>query len=194
MKYYIEIILLPNDEIPIYFLWEKVYQQLHLCLVESQDSDGKVSVAVSFPEYDDEKYHLGSKLRIMAPSNDKLESLKLQQWMSRLSDYIHITNIREIIPEKIQGYVCFKRIQLKSNNARLARRKAKREGISYEQALSHFEGRKEECSRAPFIQIKSHSSGKRYRLIITREETENSEAIKSFSTYGLSTGSPVPLF
>ena len=140
MKCYLDITLLHDADISLYFLWEKVYQQLHLCLVESKNSDGKVSVAVSFPEYDDEKYHLGSKLRIMAPSNEELEGLKLQQWMSQLSDYIHITKIREIVPERIQGYVCFKRIQLKSNNTRLARRKAKREGISYEQALSHFEG------------------------------------------------------
>ena len=55
-------------------------------------------------------------------------------------------------------------------------------------------GCKEEYSRAPFIQIKSHSSGKRYRLIIARDEAENAQAIKGFSTYGLSTESTVPLF
>jgi len=38
MKWYIDLTLLPESEIPIYFLWEKVYQQLHLALVEQQEN------------------------------------------------------------------------------------------------------------------------------------------------------------
>ena len=51
MKNYIEITLLPSAEITLSFLWEKLYQQLHLALVEIQDSDKSVSVGVSFPKY-----------------------------------------------------------------------------------------------------------------------------------------------
>ena len=94
-----------------------------------------MKVGVAFPEYDNEKYQLGSQLRLVAPSQELLGRLNIQTWMTRLSDYVHITGIRDV-PGTIRGYAFFKRIQTKNNNARLARRKAKREGIPYEQALS----------------------------------------------------------
>ncbi|MCL7421367.1 MAG: type I-F CRISPR-associated endoribonuclease Cas6/Csy4 [Methylobacter sp.] len=192
MKYYIDITLLPGPEIPLYFLWEKVYQQLHLAFVENQE-EGKIRVGVAFPKYDKEKLHLGNKLRLLATDSEILRKLNLDMALARLVDYVHITQIREV-PEKIDGYAFFKRIQLKSSNERLIRRRAKRQGISYEQAASYFEGRKENYSIAPFIHIKSHSTGKRYRLIIEREDTVIASSEAVFSTYGLSNRSTVPLF
>ena len=193
MKCYLEITLLPSVDIPLYFIWEKVYQQLHLALVEIQDADGKVEVGVAFPEYDDRKHQLGSKLRLLASSHASLERLDIQQWMSRLSDYIHITSIREV-PDSTHGYAFFKRIQPKSSNARLARRKAKREGVSYEQALSILGKRDEQLSNAPYVHIKSHSSDKKYRLMIGCMNTEQANHEAGFSTYGLSSQSSVPIF
>ncbi|MBE0472372.1 MAG: type I-F CRISPR-associated endoribonuclease Cas6/Csy4, partial [Methyloprofundus sp.] len=37
MKHYIELTLLPNTDINAFTLWSKVYQQIHLGLVEMQD-------------------------------------------------------------------------------------------------------------------------------------------------------------
>lgn len=193
MKCYLDLTLLPNPEIPLYFLWEKTYQQLHLALVEIQDETGKVAVGVSFPEYDEQTHQLGNKLRLLARAEATLERLNIQQWMSRLSDYIHITGIREI-PGTVHGHACFKRLQPKSSNPRLARRKAKREGIRYEQALSSLSKRSEQTSNVPYIHIKSQSSGKQYRLMIDRVETDQSGHDMDFSTYGLSTKCSVPLF
>lgn len=193
MKYYIEITMLPSGEIPIYFLWEKVYQQVHLALVERQDTEGKVKIGSSFPEYDTEQHQLGSKLRLLARSEKELEELNIKSWLSRLTDYTHVTGIRSI-PTKGVAYVIHKRIQPKNSNVRLAKRKAKREGISYEQALTALNKFKEEKSKAPYIRIKSLSSDKRYRLMIDCIETEHPTSINSFSTYGLSAESAVPLF
>ncbi len=193
MKCYIEITMLPSSEISIYFLWEKVYQQLHLALVEIQDVNGEVMVGVSFPEYDEDKYQLGCKLRLLAPSKKDLENLNIHKWLSRLSDYIHITSIRDV-PGKPAEYAFFKRIQTKSSNTRLARRKAKREGISFEQALSLLCKRKEQISKAPYLHIKSLSTGKRYRLMIDCVKTKKTIAIGNFSTYGLSSKHSIPIF
>ncbi|MBL4903685.1 MAG: type I-F CRISPR-associated endoribonuclease Cas6/Csy4 [Desulfocapsa sp.] len=194
MKCYIEITLLPGIEIPIYFLWEKVYQQLHLALVEIQDDNGVVRVGVSFPEYDEKKYQLGCKLRLFAPSKKDLEALNIHKWLSRLTDYIHVTSIREV-PGKPAGYAFFKRIQTKSSNTRLARRKAKREGISYEDAFSSLSKRREQISKVPYLHFKSLSTDKRYRLMIACVETEQRNSHGDvFSTYGLSAKSPVPMF
>lgn len=192
MKYYLDITLRPSVDIPIYFLWEKVYQQLHLALVECQDNN-RVDVGVSFPEFDAGQHQLGSKLRLFSEIRETLETLDIHTFLSRLSEDVHITGIRDV-PERLDGYAHFKRIQTKNNNARLARRKARREGISENQALAFFENRKECYSVAPFIQMKSHGSGKRYRLIIDRVETDSLQVWEGFSTYGLSSSSSVPLF
>lgn len=122
MRWYIDITLLPGPEIPLYFLWQKVYQQLHLAFVENQEN-GKVRVGVAFPEYDIEKLHLGNKLRLLATDKSDLEKLNLELALARLTDYVHITGM-PAVPEKIEGFAFFKRIQLKSNNERLARRRA----------------------------------------------------------------------
>lgn len=51
MKFYQELTLLPQDEINIYFLWSKTFQQIHLGLVEMQDDQKRVPIGLSFPEY-----------------------------------------------------------------------------------------------------------------------------------------------
>lgn len=194
MKCYIEITLLPSADIPPCFLWEKSYQQLHLALVEAQDSNGRVNIGVSFPDYDASQHQLGCRFRLFAQSGEELEKLNINRWFARLSDYLHISSIRDV-PDKIEGYAVFKRLQPKSNNDRLARRRAKRKGISYEQAKAHFDGRTEQCSEEPFIHIKSQSSDKRYHLIIARIDADSSaQADEGFSTYGLSAKSTVPVF
>ena len=193
MKFYIEITLLPSIEIPLYFLWEKVYQQIHLALVESQDSNGKVSIGVSFPEYNIERHQLGSKLRLLSFAKDELENLDINKWLFRLKDYVYISGIRNI-PDVIDGYALYKRIQTKSSNLRLARRKAKREGIGYEEALSFFNKRTEITSKVPYIQMKSQSSDKRYRLMLGYEKFDKTKDSEGFSTYGLSSSCSVPVF
>jgi len=196
MNYYLDISLLPNADITLYFLWEKVYQQVHLALVESKKRDKKVQVniGVAFPEYDTKRFYLGGKLRLLAATTDDLEQLAIGQWLSRLDDYVHITSIRDVPMKNIAGYAHFKRLQPKSNNARLAKRHAKRNAISEAEAMVYFEGRKEVYSRAPFIRIHSHSSDKRYRLLIARSDAESLEISAGFSSYGLSAQSTVPIF
>ncbi len=198
MRNYIEITLLPDVDITLNFLWEKVYQQLHLALVEIQDSDKTVPVGVAFPEYrcntEENIYQLGSKVRLFSPTSETLEAVNINQWLSRLTDYVHVSSIRDV-SEKNQSYAIFRRSQPKNNSHKMARRKAKREGISVDQALAYFKGRKEQYSLAPFVRIKSLSSNNQYRLIILQEEANKNHGKGVFSTYGLSkNGSTVPSF
>lgn len=92
MKKYVEITLLPDAEIDLHFLWEKLYQQLHLAFVEIADDQGMINVGVSFPRYEctEEKRSLGYKLRLFAESEDALRALQLDKWLARLSDYVHV--------------------------------------------------------------------------------------------------------
>jgi len=148
MKFYLEITLLPNPEVGIHFLWSKVYQQIHLGLVEMQDDQGRVPIGVAFPGYvqggcprlpaDDsrtsqrtEKFGvLGGKLRLFAQDEAVLVQFNTSHWLARLSDYVHCTRIRPV-PEKLNGYATYQREQPKTNPERLARRYTKRWGKRY---------------------------------------------------------------
>lgn len=77
---------------------------------------------------------------------------------------------------------------------RLARRKAKRTGISLDVALENFGSYKEKFTKLPYIRFKSLSSERRYRLMIARLETEKDHSANNFTTYGLGHNSFVPLF
>jgi CRISPR-associated endonuclease Csy4 len=207
MKHYIDITLLPDPEIPLYFLWEKVYQQLHLALVEHAfekevvDNSGnkkliKVSkIGISFPGYDVEKHHLCKKLRLFSETKELLESLNAGKWLANLSDYVHLTSIKPVEPEKIKGYGCFYRIQAQHNNAYLARRKtkAKKNALPFEEAMKYFALRKDKSIDAPFVYLKSASSGKRFPLFIAYQEKKEAN-YQGFSCYGLSPQSTVPIF
>ena len=194
MKAYIDITLLPSDDIGHHFLWSKVFQQVHLALVENKQDDGLSLYGVTFPEYNQKKPRLGRKLRVFAPDNNDLEELSLPKWLDRLHDYVHITSIRNV-PEKVDQYVRFTRLQTKSSKERLARRAAKRCGISYEQALQERADFHPQLNNAPFVQMKSISSGRLFRLLISMENFTHPRPDTSlFNTYGLSKGTVLPKF
>lgn len=194
MKAYLDITLLPSDDIGHHFLWSKVFQHIHLGLVETKNDDGTSSYGVTFPEFNENKRLLGRKLRVFAPDHNSLEALNLSKWLDRLHDYVHITQVRDV-PEKVDQYVRFTRLQTKSNKERLARRAAKRKGISYEQALQERARFQPQESNAPFIHLQSLSNGNPFRLLISIEKvTELTQTAQRFNTYGLSKGAALPNF
>lgn len=205
MNYYLEITLLPHSEIEWHFLWEKVYQQLHLALVEQAfekevdvDNSGnkkliKVSkIGISFPSRNVKRHHLGHQLRVFAQTQEQLEQFDAPRWFSTLSDYVHLTQIRAV-PKTVKEYGSYFRIQTKSNNEQLSKRRSKRFKISFDEAMQHFASRQEEQTNVPFVYVKSSSSGERFPIFIGYiEQAEASET--SFSCYGLSKQSTVPVF
>lgn len=196
MNYYQELTLLPQTEVGEYSIWPKLYQQLHLALVELQNAQSEKPVGVSFPQYKfdgrDTSGFIGSKLRVFASDEATLAQLDLAKWLNRLRDYVHITQTRPV-PENIHRYFCFSRLQAKSNIHRLARRKANRESISVEQALVLLNGFEEKKREEPFIHLGSLSGGERFQLFIGRKECP--QAVPGFfSSYGLSAVATVPDF
>lgn len=206
MKKYVEITLLPDAEIPIYFLWAKLYQQLHLAFVESADDEGRIKVGVSFPKYCAEKRWLGDKLRMFAESESQLEALNLGKWLARINDYVHIRGVKNV-PDNVDGYALFKRLNDKSNKEKLARRRAKRLGVSLDEALNYFyqnedrEQPQKEVVGYPFISMTSLSSGNKFPVTIVREKVDSLVFADGFNTYGFSIdrtnsnrNSSVPMF
>jgi len=192
MKHYIDIKLLPSADIGLYFLWEKVFAQIHLGLARMTGADGNGSIGISIPDYDAANNKLGNRLRVLCPDYRNIEELNVPDLLSRLVEYVHVTGIRDV-PDKIETYARYKRQQPKSNNVRMARRKAKREVIGYDDALNLISSRKEEKVRTPYINMNSQSTDRRFKLFIVQEIVE--EIIEEgFSSYGLSTISTVPKF
>ncbi|MDD2760650.1 MAG: type I-F CRISPR-associated endoribonuclease Cas6/Csy4 [Methylomonas sp.] len=213
MKYYLEITLLPNDEIPIYFLWSKMFQQIHLGLVEMQDDQKRVPIGVSFPGYvaDDQFTTLCSKLRLFTQDEATLARFDAPKWLARLSDYVHCTSIRPV-PEKLSGYAIYRREHAKTNPERLARRYAKRHDLDFETALNGVVELRADSNggetypksfrycdmpnqriATPFIRLQSLSNDQSFCLWIGKSEVAAPVA-GHFSTYGLSRTTTVPEF
>lgn len=192
MKYHQQISLLPAVDIGLYFLWQKIYQQIHLALVENKNPDNTSAIGVAFPEYDADHYSLGGKIRLFAENEQLLRQIQCEKWLSRLKDYVYISEIKPV-PEKLTGYACFKHIKLKGNKEKQARRRAKRKGETLQQALTHFESFEHQHSKLPYINMTSQTNGQRFRLFIERRETEQPQA-GFYSCYGLSRITTVPMF
>ncbi len=145
LRFYQEITLIKTPEITPYFIWSKLYMQVHLAFVEQQNPDETVNFGVSFPEYrfqekDGKSFgHLGDKLRIFANTEQGFEQLNLHKWLNRLIDYVEIEPI-EPVPENVNGHLLVKRYRAVTNLERLTRRFMRREStrlgreISFEEA------------------------------------------------------------
>lgn len=202
MKHYIDITLLPSDDIGIHFLWSKVMMQVHLALVEIQDDTKQVPVATSFPEYreymNNKPGFLGQKLRLMALDRADLVRLDMNKWLRRLSDYVHVKEIA-LVPEA-DSYESFFRENTKGSLEKHIRRRMKRHDETYEQALSNYDGYEQDDinSLVPFIRLKSLTSGNEFCLNIARKQVaENLEELQKdqrFNTYGLNRTAILPKF
>jgi len=192
MNYYQEISLLSNSDIELYFIWEKLYQQIHLVLVQNKNPENTSAIGAGFPEYYADSYCLGKKLRLFAENERLLENMQCDKWLNRLKDYVQIYPIKPV-PEKLVGHACFKHIKLKGNKEKLARRRAKRKGETLQQALSHFENFEEQRSKLPYINMTSLTNGQRFRLFIEKQAMEQPQT-GLYSCYGLSNTTTVPLF
>ncbi|GBG56598.1 CRISPR-associated endonuclease Cas6/Csy4 [Sporomusaceae bacterium FL31] len=196
MKYYQELTIIPSVEIPSYFIWSKVYQQLHLGFVENKDQNGVVPFGVSFPQYqyENKKGKIGEKMRVFASNENELYNLGIKKWLQRLDDYVHVTGIREV-PEKKAGYAVYRRVHIENGPEQKARRFIKRhkEGtLEYEQAVKMFSAKGNICY-IPYIKQKSLTNHNTFKVFIARDYCEKA-IYNGFGTYGLSNTSTVPEF
>lgn len=187
MKFYQEITLIPDDDIAPYFLWSKVYTQIHIALVDNNNPQ----IGVGFPQYRfDKKWAtLGLKLRVFAQTEQELSTLNLAKWLERLSDYLHLKSVQPV--PKHHRHATFKRYHTK-NLHKVAQEFADFKGIDFDTALAHCKTHKAQPENHPFIELISQTTGQKFRLYIAKETV--SQAINDkFSSYGLAGGS-VPDF
>lgn len=196
MNYFIELTLLPNPEVGSYFLWSKLYVQLHLAFVEHKDAEEQVPYGVSFPQYRAEQkgdksfISLGSKLRIFAVSEAELVALNLATWLERLDDYVHVTRIKAVPSDKPLSHVVVSRDRAKPFSAKRNAEYAKRSSISEDLARQRFE-QTSRLKLLPFITLKSLTNGQEFSLKIDQKPADEARQGR-FNTYGLSRMSTVP--
>lgn len=194
MNYYVDIKLFRDTEITLGFIWKKLYAQVHLALVEVRDENSLVSIGLSFPKYQESFFPLGDELRIFAYNKEELEGLDLNRWLERLLDYVSISEIKKV-PSDVKEFVSFGRQRFKTNKETLARRQAKRKGISFKEALQNYSDFDEDKNKTklPYLNVKSLSTGKEMKVFIKKSDIRERED-GLFSTYGLSNVSTVPWF
>lgn len=212
MNFYQELTLIKSPDISLYFIWSKLYTQVHLALVEAKNPDETVNIGVSFPEYacfekDGETVTaLGSKLRVFAQGKEDLEQLDLLKWCERLLDYIHIKKIAPV-PDT-NSHLRVKRLRQVKNQDAKTRSFASKRGLSFEQVkklrIQHIAKKNnislEQAAHAyenpvlekrPYIRMHSLRGGNAFSLTIDQTVAEKA-APGTFNTYGMSMAATVP--
>ncbi|WP_347990023.1 type I-F CRISPR-associated endoribonuclease Cas6/Csy4 [Methylomonas sp. AM2-LC] len=186
-RYYQDITILPDADTSPHFIMGRLYQAIHIGLVEQLDEYQNSPIGLTFPEYSAEKRRIGNKVRLIGPKS-VIETFNAQKRLESLSDYVHATGIRAV-PGEINRFGSFFRIRKKDTLSlpALARRKAKRKNISYEEALKILSSTPEPKYNNPFQWLKSSSNGTKFRLEVGYEETNAINTHDTgFSSYGLS--------
>ncbi|RLZ08878.1 type I-F CRISPR-associated endoribonuclease Cas6/Csy4 [Acinetobacter sp. 2JN-4] len=203
MDWYQEITLIDQDEISPYFIWSKVYTQLHIAFAEHSDEQERSYLGVSFPQYrtnEQKKFgFLGTKIRIFAKTENELQQLNLGKWLERLTDYVHIIQPREVPQAKITGYAHYYRVNPKMSLEERIAHQAQRHNIPLAEAKQHFKQYVEQPVVEPYVSLKSLSAKREenidrpYRLYIGKSVADEAKDGK-FGTYGLSRTATVPEF
>lgn len=216
MNYYQELTVIKSPDISPYFIWSKLYTQVHLALVEQAraiygEEATHSDIGVSFPEYACFEKNgetiaiLGSKLRVFAKTQAELQQLNLNKWCERLTDYVHIKTIAEV-GHKAKSHVLVKRFRQEKNldpktqnfaqkhnktfeEAKASRIEhiAKKHNISLEEARQRYDN--PVLEKRPYILIKSNKH--KFSLEIEQIAMDTPQQ-GTFNTYGLSTQATVP--
>lgn len=187
MDYYVEIRLRPDPEFGAHLLMNALISKLHRALSELQSED----IGISFPDYQLSPRELGKRLRIHG-SESRLQQLMEKQWLTGMADHIECSGI-EKVPSVTQHCVV-RREQVKSNVERLRRRRMKRKGETYEQAVAAIPQEVEQKSKLPFATLNSRSNGEVFKLFVDQRVTGAEPKTGQFNSYGLSQGATVPWF
>lgn len=196
MDYYQDMTLLPDAEANLGFLWQKVYQQIHLALVENKVAEQSSKIGLSIPEYSNKAFPLGSKIRLIAKDEGELEEMNIAHWLRRFQDYVHIKSIQPV-PKNVTQYALFTRKHIKGE-ARIAKdidKKAQHQSakfnVPYDECVKKLtETAPYGLSKLPFIHIQSLSTaeqqdGRLFPLFIDLKLVDQAKE-NTFSCYGLS--------
>ncbi len=193
MKYYLDIKIVPDAEVPIYFIRNKVYSKLHKALSSLKPTD----IGVRFPKY---KIKLGDVVRLHG-TDKNLTVLQSTNWLGGLNGYCEVSEIQSI-PDQIVGYRVISRKQATMNLKKLEKRVQyqKEQGVLKTQdEITDYEKQYKAKMYAtgldnPYLEIESSSNGHKHRRYIQFGEVVEQEVKGKYDTFGLSKTATVPWF
>lgn len=185
MTHYQDIHLLPDEATGAPVLMGLLFARLHEALVRLRSN----AIGVSFPEVE---RTLGARLRLHGDETH-LSRLDELNWPGPLASHILKKPILPV-PECVRGYRTVSRRQFKSCPERLRRRLARRHGLSAEEAAQRISDCVARTTDLPFVQLKSASTGQRFRLFVEHGVVRDHACQGSFSAYGLSATTTIPWF
>ncbi len=184
MNYYFDLLFRPDEEVPIYFIRNKVFSKLHKTLYDLKSND----MGVSFPKLNLKK--LGNILRLH--SNQKnLEKLQATNWLGGLSGYCQITEIKPI-PDKVK-YRTISRKQANMTEAKL-RRLIKRGSISVDDTKKYKAKMFTQGLDNAYLELDSSSNGHKHRRYIEFGRLQDISINGKFDYFGLSKTATIPWF
>lgn len=192
MDYYLDIKVVPDDDIPLYFIRNKVYAKLHkaLCTMESTD------IGVSFPKC---RVKLGDVIRIHG-AKQRLDGLQAMNWLGGLSGYCEVSDILPV-PGVVKYRVVSRKqptMTLKKLEERVVYQKSK--GIlKTDEDIKNYRRQYKEKMYAssldnPYLELQSSSNDQRYRIFIQIGDPLESNVAGSFNQFGLSQIATIPWF
>ena len=183
MNYYYDLLFQPDEEVPIYFIRNKVFSKLHKTLYDLKAND----IGVSFPEY---KVLLGKTLRLHS-NQQNLEKLQATNWLGGLSGYCQITEIKPI-PDKVK-YRTISRKQANMTEAKL-RRLIKRGSITVDDTKKYKAKMFSQGLDNTYLELDSSSTGHKHRRYIEFGKLQNTLINGEFDYFGLSKIATIPWF
>ena len=187
VDYFLDLELLPDPEFAAHLLLAALYAKLHRALVACERSD----IAVSFPEYQTNPPSLGVRMRLLG-SQQALQTLTAIDWLRGMHDHVKASNLARVPTDAAQR--ALRRVQAKSNPERLRRRLMKRHGLDETQARERIPDSAAETLHLPFVQLRSSSTGRTFRLFLSLGAEQPAPVSGKFNTHGLSQTATVPWF
>lgn len=187
MDMYIDIQILPDPDFEATVVMCAVFAKLHRALVMIDTNQ----IGVSFPEFTHRPSSLGTVLRLHG-TRDEFDRLLATTWLTGVRDHIALHGPADV-PEGV-SYRTVRRVQPKGSPTRLARRYAKRHGVSKAEALQRYAGLETDQLRRPYIRMRSASTGESFSLFFEHGPLDSTPKEGSFSAYGLSDSATIPWF
>ena len=187
MDCFVDLDIRSDPEFPAHVLLSELYKKLHRTLVISQRTD----IAISFPQYASRPPSLGTRFRLLAAQPD-LEALMNTNWLGGMRDFASHGALGRV-PEHAVART-LRRVQAKSNPARLRRRLMRRHDVTVEQAQVRIPDSAAEFVSLPFVQLSSGSTGQPFRLFLKLGPPQSSHTTGKFNAFGLSLDATIPWF
>lgn len=187
MDHYVDLSLRPDPEFSSPVLMSALFSKLHRALVSLEADD----IGVSFPGYALKPRTLGQVLRLHGTA-DRLQRLLALDWLAGMRDYIDSGQVSTVPPDA--KYRVVRRVQPKTNVARLRRRYARRHQVPLAVAEERIPDSVVQPVTLPFANVRSLSTGQTFSLFIELGDIQNEPVAGTFSRYGLATTATVPWF